>query len=349
MDKIDIRSLTYEELKSRIEDMGEPAFRAGQIFSWLQAKGVTDVHRWTDIPRALQDKIQERFTIGRLELLERLSSRDGTEKFLFQLGDGRWIETVHIPSARRGTVCVSTQVGCKFGCPFCASGFGGFVRNLAASEIVGQVLFLRHELERLVTHVVFMGMGEPLDNYDEVSRAVRILNSSRGAAIAARRITISTCGLIPGIERLASLGLQVELSVSLHAAADDLRSRLVPANRAYPLGRLVPALKEFSRATGRKVTLEYALISGVNDSLEAADRLAGLAARTKAKVNLIPLSEAGVKGFMASKPDAVEAFRQRLEAKGVPVTVRRSKGGDIRAACGQLAGRNRPGGPPPRP
>ena len=339
MDKIDIKSLTFEELKTQIEEMGQPAFRAGQVFRWLHGKGMTDFRRLTDIPQPLREELAGRFRAVRLDLEERQSSRDGTEKFLFKLGDGRFIETVHIPSAKRGTVCVSTQVGCKFGCAFCASGFGGFVRNLAASEIVSQVLFLRHDLGLHVSHVVFMGMGEPLDNFDATARAVRILNSPRGAAVAARRITISTCGLVAGIERLPSLGLQLELSVSLHAAEDGLRDRLVPANRANPLAKLATALKEFSRATGRKVTLEYALISGVNDSPEAADRLARLAGRLRAKVNLIPLSEAGVAGFKASPPAAVEAFRQRLEQKGAAVTIRRSKGGDIRAACGQLAGR----------
>ena len=341
MDKIDIKSLTRDELKTSLQDLGEPGFRAGQVFAWLHRKGETDFHLFSDIPKSLQQMLAERFTAVRLELEERLVSRDGTEKFLFKLSDGRFVESVHIPSARRGTVCVSTQVGCKFGCAFCASGFGGFVRNLAASEIVSQVLFLRHDLCLHVSHVVFMGMGEPLDNYDQVSRAIRILNAAQGAAIAARRMTVSTCGLIPGIERLKSLGLQVELSVSLHAAEDGLRSRLLPINRTYPLSKLIPALKDFSRATGRKVTLEYALMAGVNDSLQDADNLARLAREVKAKVNLIPFSETATPGFAASGPDRAEAFRLRLEQKSIPVTLRRSKGGDIRAACGQLAGRRR--------
>jgi 23S rRNA (adenine2503-C2)-methyltransferase len=340
MDKIDIKSLTPDELKAGFLDLGEPGYRADQVFAWLHRKGETDFFRFSDIPKALQEKLAGRFSAVRLELEERLVSRDGTEKFLFKLPDGRLIETVHIPSARRGTVCVSTQVGCKFGCAFCASGFGGFARNLAASEIVSQVLFLRHDLNLHVTHVVFMGMGEPLDNYEQVSRAIRLLNASRGAAIAARRMTVSTCGLVPGIERLKSLGLQVELSVSLHAAEDGLRSRLLPINRTYPLSKLIPALKDFSRATGRKVTLEYALMAGVNDSLQDADNLARAARELKAKVNLIPFSETSP-GFIASGPDRAEAFRLRLEQKSVPVTLRRSKGGDIRAACGQLAGRRR--------
>jgi 23S rRNA (adenine2503-C2)-methyltransferase len=341
MDRIDIQRLTLEELQASLREMGEPAFRAGQIFSWLQGRGVDDFRRFSDIPRALQDELADRFRVVRLELRERLTSRDKTEKFLFRLEDGRLIETVYIPSARRGTVCVSTQVGCKFGCAFCASGFGGFGRNLAASEIVGQVLFLRHRLGLHVSHVVFMGMGEPLDNFEEVSRAVRLLNAARGAAIAARRITISTCGYVPGIERLKSLGLQVELAVSLHAVEDELRSRLLPINRTYPLGALLSALQDYVRATGRQVTLEYALLAGVNDSAQAADRLAGLARRIKAKVNLIPFSEVGDRGFAASPPAVVEAFRHRLEDRGIRATVRRSQGADIRAACGQLAGRAR--------
>jgi 23S rRNA (adenine2503-C2)-methyltransferase len=339
--KIDIMSLTLEELRAAMEELGEPGYRAGQVFSWLQGKGETDFHKFSDIPRPLQDKLAERFFTVELETARRQASPDGAEKFLFKLADGRFIETVHIPAARRGTVCVSTQIGCKFACAFCASGFGGFSRNLSASEIVGQVLALRHGFGLLVSHVVFMGMGEPLDNFDQVSRAVRILNSPKGPGIAARRITISTCGLVPGIEKLKGLGLQVELSVSLHAADNEVRSRLVPINRTYPLERLTAALRDYTRATGRQVTFEYALIAGVNDSLEAADRLAGLARPLRAKVNLIPLSDVGVKGFQASAPAVVEAFRRRLEQKGLTVTVRRSKGGDIRAACGQLAGQAR--------
>jgi 23S rRNA (adenine2503-C2)-methyltransferase len=341
MDKVDIKGLTLEELKNHLAELGEPGFRAGQVFAWLHQKGETDFHRFSDIPKSLQEKLDGRFFSVKLKLEERLASRDGTQKFLFSLSDGSFIETVHIPSARRGTVCVSTQVGCKFGCAFCASGFRGFSRHLAASEIVSQVLVLRHELGLHVSHVVFMGMGEPLDNYDQVSRAVRLLNAGPGINIAARRMTISTSGLVPGIESLKSLGLQVELSLSLHAAGDDLRSRLLPVNRTYPLSRLIPALKDFSRTTGRKVTLEYALISGVNDSLPDADSLARLAKELKAKVNLIPFSDVGAAAFKPSPPERVEAFRARLEQKNVPVTLRRSKGGDIRAACGQLAGRRR--------
>jgi len=340
-DKRDIKGLTLEELRVELADMAEPRFRAGQIFHWLHQKGQTDFRRFSDIPKPLQNELAERFFITRLEPAQHLNSPDRTEKLLFKLADGRFIETVHIASARRGTVCVSTQVGCKFACAFCASGFGGFSRNLTAAEIVSQVLYLRHDLGRHITHVVFMGMGEPLDNFDEVSRAIRLLNAPQGAAIAARRMTVSTCGFVPGIERLKGLGLQVELSVSLHAGDDELRDRLVPINRTYPLSRLMAGLKDFIRATGRKVTLEYALISGVNDSPPEADRLAGLARQIRAKVNLIPLSDVGLKGLRASAPAVVEAFRLRLEAKGVPVTVRRSRGDDIRAACGQLAGRSR--------
>ncbi len=339
--KVDILSLTLEELKARIEELGEPGYRAGQVFAWLHGKGETDFRKFSDISRPLQEKLEEHFFTVKLEPVRRQASPDGAEKFLFKLADGRFIETVYIPAARRGTVCVSTQVGCKFACAFCASGFGGFSRNLAAAEIVGQVLALRHGFGLPVSHVVFMGMGEPLDNFDQVSRAVRILNTSKGAGIAARRITISTCGFVPGIERLKGLGLQVELSVSLHSAEDEVRGRLVPINRTYPLGRLMAALKDYIRATGRQVTFEYALIAGVNDSLEAADKLAGLVRGIQAKVNLIPLSDVGVKGFQASGPAAVEAFRRRLEQKGLTVTVRRSKGRDIRAACGQLAGQAR--------
>ena len=336
--KTDIKELTFEELKAVLKEMGEPDFRVGQVLSWLFQKDASGFEEMTDLGRTLRDKLAVRFSVSWPELAQHLRSRDGAEKFLLRLADGRFIETVLIPGPDRATVCLSTQVGCRFGCPFCASGRPGFVRDLSAAEVVNQVLFVRRGSGRPVTHVVFMGMGEPLDNFDNVGRAIRLLNDRRGVGLAARRITVSTCGVLPGLEKLRALGLQVELSVSLHAASDELRNRLVPLNRKYPLTKLIPALQDYNRATGRQVTFEYALMKGVNDSPQEAGRLATLARRARAKVNLIPLSPTSGSGYEPTPRPAAVAFLRRLEERGVRATLRRSKGGEIQAACGQLAG-----------
>jgi 23S rRNA (adenine2503-C2)-methyltransferase len=338
MVKTNIKELTFDELRVVLKDMGEPDYRAGQVLSWLYHKDASGFEEMTDLGRTLKDKLNIRFTASWPELAQHLRSRDGAEKFLLRLDDGRFIETVLIPGPARATVCLSTQVGCRFGCPFCASGRPGFIRNLSAAEIVDQVLFVRRASGRPVTHVVFMGMGEPLDNFDNVGRAIRLLNDQRGVGLAARRITVSTCGLLPGLQMLRTLGLQVELSVSLHAASDELRGRLVPLNKKYPLSALVPALQEYHRATGRQVTFEYALIKGLNDSPQEAGRLAALARRCRAKVNLIPLSPINGSIYEPTARLTAVAFLRRLEERGVRVTLRRSKGAEIQAACGQLAG-----------
>ncbi len=336
---MEIRDFTLEELKAELKGMGEPDFRAVQIFSWLYRHGAVMFDEFSNLPRALRDKLASRFEIGRLELAEEVSSRDGTAKFLFRLRDGNFIETVFIPSGKRRTICLSTQVGCKFGCVFCASGKRGFQRNLRPSEITGQVLSLENKLGREATNFVFMGMGEPLDNYAHLERALRILNDPQGFGVAARRITISTAGFLPGIEALKTLDLQVNLSLSLHAVTDRLRTELMPINRTFPLEKLVAAGEEYIRSGGRMLTLEYLLLRGLNDSLHDADGLAGIARRLRAKVNLIAYSP--VEGLKFEPPRDVEIglFRTWLEERRVQVTVRRSKGKDILAACGQLAGR----------
>ncbi|MGB9005508.1 MAG: 23S rRNA (adenine(2503)-C(2))-methyltransferase RlmN [Candidatus Aminicenantales bacterium] len=339
MDRTDIKELAFEDLKAVLEEMGEPAYRAGQVSAWLYKKDAARFEEMTNLGRTLREKLAGRFTVSWPELAQHLRSRDGAEKFLLRLDDGRFIETVLISGPGRATVCLSSQVGCRFACPFCGSGSSGFSRNLSAAEIVNQLLYVRRASGRPVSHAVFMGMGEPLDNFDSVGRAIGLLNAPQGVGLAARRITVSTCGLVPGIEKLMKLGLQVELSVSLHAASDDLRNRLVPVNRKYPLTKLIPALQDYNRATGRQVTLEYALMKGVNDTPEEADRLAALARRARAKVNLIPLSPTSGSGYESTPRPAAVAFLQRLEERRVRATLRRSKGGEIQAACGQLAGR----------
>ncbi|HVP91627.1 MAG TPA: 23S rRNA (adenine(2503)-C(2))-methyltransferase RlmN [Terriglobales bacterium] len=338
---IDIGDLTLEELRAELEAMGERPFRAAQVFEGLYREGLTDFAAFSTLSKALREKLAARFSIGRLELEARLESRDGTAKLVFRLRDGDCVEAVLIPAGRRATACLSTQAGCKFGCAFCASGMHGFRRNLAPSEITGQALYLTKTLGAEVTNYVFMGMGEPLDNFDSLARAIRIMNAPEGMGIAARRMTVSTAGLVPGIERLKGLDLQVNLSVSLHAVTDRLRSRLMPINRTYPLAELVAACEDYVRSGGRMITLEYILIRGTNDGPADADGLAGIARRLRAKVNLIAYSPVAGLTFETPSEGDVARFRRRLEERRVRVTVRLSKGQDILAACGQLAGRFR--------
>jgi 23S rRNA (adenine2503-C2)-methyltransferase len=335
---VDIKDLTFEELKSWLESCGEPKYRASQIFDWVYKKGATSFSDFTDLPKGLRQRLADHFSFRSLELGERLKSQDGTEKLLFKLADGQFIEAVLISSGERKTLCLSTQVGCKFACAFCASGMGGLTRNMLPSEISGQVLFLRDRLNLSLTNFVFMGMGEPLDNVDNVIKAIRIMNAPEGLGIAARRITVSTAGIIPGIEHLKTLGLQVKLSLSLHAVRDDLRSRLLPVNKKYPLAKLLSVCADYVERTGRLVTLEYILIGGINDSVAEARRLASIAKRLKAKVNLIPYSPIPGLDFVPSPQSRQGLFLRTLDGLKVKATLRRSKGEDIQAACGQLAG-----------
>jgi 23S rRNA (adenine2503-C2)-methyltransferase len=337
--KKDIKDLAFDELKAELAEMGEASYRAGQIFAWLYQKGAANFEAFTNLPKRFRDKLGAEYSISRLELYSVFRSQDLTQKFLFKLDDGNFIETVLIPAGARTTVCLSTQVGCKFSCPFCASGLKGFVRNLTTAEMVNQVLFLKHHEGEPVTNIVFMGMGEPLDNFENLAKAIRIMNSAEGLGIAARRMTVSTCGIVPGIRRFKSLGLQVNLSISLHAVTDEKRTGLVPVNKKYPLETLIEACQDYLKGGGRKITLEYVLIRGFNDSLADADGLARIGRRLKAKVNLIPYSPVLGLPYEVPAEDKIRLFVQRLEERNVSVTLRHSKGTDIQAACGQLAGR----------
>jgi 23S rRNA (adenine2503-C2)-methyltransferase len=336
--KKDIKDLALDALEGELESLGEAAFRARQIFAWLYRRGKATFGEFSDISRGLKDELEERYFIGRLEAVERLRAEDGVQKFLFRLPDGNRVETVLIPSGTRRTLCLSTQAGCRYRCAFCASGLDGFRRNLTPSEITGQVLFVKDVLGVEPTNLVLMGMGEPLDNFDNVAAAVRIMNAPEGMGIAARRITISTCGIVPGIERLAKLDLQVNLSLSLHAVTDRLRDRLMPVNRKYPLEDLVRACEAYLESGGRMMTLEYVLIRDVNDMRNDAEGLAAIARRLRAKVNLIAYSPVPGLEFAPPEDAAVKEFVRWLEERRVQVTERRSKGADIAAACGQLAG-----------
>jgi len=340
----DIKDLTFDELKAELAAQGVPAYRAEQIFAWLYQKGASTFEEFTDLPKTLRESLGAAYAITAPELSSVFRSQDQTQKFLFKLADGCFIETVLIPSGGRTTVCVSTQVGCKYSCVFCASGLKGFIRNLTPAEIVNQVLFLKHARQAAVTNIVFMGMGEPLDNYGNLVKAIRIMNSPQGMGLAARRMTVSTAGILPGIRRFKGLGLQVNLSISLHASSDEKRTRLMPVNKKYPLASLIEACLDYLESGGRKITLEYVLIDGVNDSLADAAGLARIARRLRAKVNLIPYSP--VPGIPLGVPaeQNLRAFMGRLVEHCVPATLRHSKGRDIQAACGQLACRTSPSG-----
>lgn len=337
--RADIRDLTLAELRTELEAMGEKPFRAVQIYDWLYKRKATRFEDFASLPKPLRLALAGRFGMAALEPVDRRSSPDGTTKLLFRLADGQHIETVLIPAGRRLTVCLSTQVGCKFACAFCASGRHGFKRNLAPYEILGQVLALEAAPGAGPTNYVFMGMGEPLDNWANVEKAIRIMNAPEGLAIAARRITVSTAGFVDAFERLARLDLQINLSISLHAVTDRLRDRLMPINRRFPLEQVVGAAEAYIRGGGRMITLEYIVIRGLNDSLDDADGLAAIARRLRAKVNLIAYSRVEGADLAAPSDADMARFKRWLEERKVNTVVRLSKGADIAAACGQLAGR----------
>lgn len=334
----DIKELTPQELKDILREWNEPGFRAQQVFSWIYKKGIRDFDQLTDLPLDLRKRLQENFYIFSLKLVKSLKAKDETEKFLFKLKDANFIEAVIIPAERRVTACISSQIGCKFSCRFCASGLLGFRRNLTSGEMVEEALNLKNNAhEKKITHLVFMGIGEPLDNYDNVLRAVRIINSHSGLNIGARRITISTCGIIPAMRRLSDEDLQIELSISLHAADEKTRSQIMPVNRIYPLSDLIPACREYIQKTNRQITFEYVLIKGLNSDLQMAVKLGNILKELGlCKVNLIPSNF--VKELGVEPPNKLDIllFRDYLLKAGLNVTSRRPRGEDIEAACGQL-------------
>ena len=341
MEKQDIKNFTIAELEERLAEVPAPPFRARQISEWLYRKGVFDFSRMKNLSKDLQERLDAVFFVSQPEIAEITKSADGTEKFLSRLSDHSFIETVLIPERERTTVCLSTQVGCRYKCAFCASGKNGFTRNLTLAEIINQLIFIRFERRRKITNVVFMGMGEPFDNYENLVRAINVINHSQGLGIGARKITVSTCGIIPGIARFQNLGQQVELSVSLHAAEEELRSKLMPVSKKYPLKKLVPALADYTRKTGRVITLEYLLVKDVNDSVDCAEKLVDITKHLKAKVNLLGYSSVAGNNYRAPEKKDVFLFANRLIRKGIFVTIRKSRGNDIAAACGQLAGKRK--------
>lgn len=336
-----IHGLTREQIEQICLSLNQPAFRARQIWDWLYARYASNWQEMLNIPEGLKHALENRLSLDsavpvRFEGNERARTE---RKILLRLRDGECIEAVLIPAKGRNTLCISSQVGCKFHCAFCASGQAGFRRHLQAGEMVGQVIAASMPGVKSAvkpSHVVFMGIGEPLDNYDQVMAAIRIINDSDGLAIGARRITISTCGIIPGIQHLAREGLQVELSVSLHAPDDVLRSSLMPMNRQYPLNDLLKACGAYAADTGRIITFEYTLIRDVNDSVEQARALAGLLRPVRCRVNLIPLSPVAEFEGRPSPAAMVDRFAGILNRASINTTVRASKGCRLNAACGQL-------------
>jgi len=334
----DLGSMDLAELEAALEARGHPRFHARQIFSWIYAKGVTDFEKMTDLSRPLRADLAEHFRISTPAIIARETSTDGTVKFLLGLEDNRRIESVFIPDTPSQTFCISTQVGCAMKCGFCLTGKMGLVRNLSAGEIAAQVRILAGELGLRDSkfNIVLMGMGEPLHNYDNTMKALRMLNDEHGLAVSPKRVTLSTVGVLPALDRLATEPLMPNLAISLHATTEDQRDALVPVNRKYGLEDILAAARKFPARRRNRITFEYVLLAGVNDTPEDARRLVRLLGNIRCKVNLIPLNEAAGIAFTRPSDERVNAFAKILASAGLTVSVRKSRGRDIRAACGQL-------------
>ena len=332
----DIKSMDLAQLTQTLAELGEPKFRAKQIYTWLH-RGARTFDEMTNLSKPLRQRLSETFDLTPPEVVRKQVSRaDGTVKYLWRLSDGNCVETVLMQYHHGNTVCISSEVGCAMGCAFCASTLGGLVRRLTPAEMLDQVLFTQLDSGLPVSNIVLMGIGEPLDNYDNVLQFLHLVNSPEGLNIGMRHISLSTCGLVPRIERLAQENLQLTLSVSLHAPNNKLRSSIMPVNKAYPVETLMAACRQYFETTGRRISFEYAMIRGVNDTPEIAEELAALLQGLAAHVNLIPLNDVAESPLKPSTRAAVEAFQQRLERHGITATVRRTLGSDIDASCGQL-------------
>lgn len=334
--KIAISSMTLEQLENFVKEQGQPKFRAGQLFQWLHGRQVDSFSEMTDQPKSFLSVLEQECTIERLAVQQCQISKDGTRKYLFSLPDGNCIETVWMQYSYGNTVCVSTQVGCRMGCRFCASTQGGKVRDLTAGEIAGEIYAVMKDTGQRVSHIVLMGIGEPLDNFENVLDFLSIISSPKGVNIGMRSISLSTCGLVPKIKELAQKKLQLTLSVSLHAPLNEMRSKMMPVNDAYPVEELIAACREYQNVTGRRISFEYSMVRGVNDSPQTAKKLAELIRGMGAHVNLIPINPVDGSPFTATDAAAVKRFQETLTKLGVNATVRRRLGTDISAACGQL-------------
>ena len=333
---MNLRSLTLAELADLLKTMGQPAFRAKQVYTWLH-RGIRSFDEMTDLPKTLRTALAENYPLYTPQAVRRQeSARDGTVKYLWRLSDGNCVETVLMRYHYGNTVCISTEVGCRMGCAFCASTLGGLVRRLEPAEMLDQVLFTQLDSGLPVSHIVLMGIGEPLDNFDNVMKFLENVNSPLGLNISMRHISLSTCGLVPKIDALAEKKLQLTLSVSLHAPNNSVRDTIMPVNRAYPMEELIAACRRYYQATSRRISFEYAMIDGVNDTPAAARELLEKMRGLPAHFNLIPLNRVEESPLKPSSRAAVAEFQRILERGGIPATVRRTLGGDIDASCGQL-------------
>lgn len=336
-EKTDIKSLTVEELELRLKEQGIQGFRARQIFQWIHEKLADSFEEMTNLSKDLRRQLEEEYELVALSAADvKVSAADGTRKYLFRLGDGHVIESVLMKYKHGNSVCISSQVGCRMGCRFCASTLGGLERNLKPSEMLSQVYRIQKDTGERVSHVVVMGTGEPLDNYDSLVRFIRLVTDERGLNLSQRNITVSTCGIVPGIKRLAEEGLSVTLALSLHAPSDQVRKTLMPVACKYALKDVLSACRLYFKRTGRRLTFEYSLVKGVNDNLEEARALADLIRDQQGHVNLIPVNPIKERDYVQSDSRSIAAFKECLERKGINVTVRREMGRDIGGACGQL-------------
>ena len=331
-----LKAMTQEELNNLFRQMGQPAFRAKQVFTWLH-RGVESYEEMTNLPKSLRDMLAQEYPICPPKVVRRQESqKDGTIKYLWQLSDGNCVETVLMRYHYGNTVCISSEVGCAMGCAFCASTIGGLVRRLEPYEMLDEVLFTQIDSGLPISRIVLMGIGEPLDNFDNVLRFLELVNSEEGMNISMRHISLSTCGLVPKIDELAQRKLQISLAISLHGPNNEIRSRVMPVNKAYPIEELLDACRRYFDATGRRIHFEYAMIDGVNDSVENAKELLRRLKGLPAHFNLIPLNHVEESPLKPSSRAAVAAFQKTLEDGGITATVRRTLGGDIDASCGQL-------------
>jgi len=331
-----LKSMTIPEIGEVLKELGQPAFRAKQVFSWLH-KGVRSFEEMTNLPKSLRDTLGSGYPICAPEVVRKQTSKkDGTIKYLWKLSDGNCVETVLMRYHYGNTVCISTEVGCRMGCAFCASTLGGLVRPLEPFEMIDQVLFTQVDSGLPVSHIVLMGIGEPLDNMENVLRFLELVNSPEGMNISMRHISLSTCGLVPKIDELGDKKLQISLAISLHGPNNEIRNRIMPVNKAYPIEQLIPACRRYYEKTSRRIHFEYAMIQGVNDTPEHAKQLLSLLKGLPSHVNMIPLNHVEESPYKPSTKSAVAAFQKILEDGGVTATVRRTLGSDIDASCGQL-------------
>ncbi|WP_304941846.1 23S rRNA (adenine(2503)-C(2))-methyltransferase RlmN [Vallitalea guaymasensis] len=335
-DKVDILSMSMDELIEFMEKIGEKKFRAKQIYEWLHEKRVSSFTEMTNISKALQDKLAVNCDIVTLREVKKLESKDGTRKYLFELNDHHVVESVFMSYKHGNSVCISSQVGCRMGCKFCASTIGGLKRNLTVSEMLGQVYEINRISGKRISNIVIMGTGEPLDNYDVLIKFIKIINSEEGMNISQRNITVSTCGIIEKINEIADENLKITLAISLHAPNNSIRKTMMPIANAYDYDLLIEACKDYVKKTKRRITFEYSLVKGVNDGIECAKELSKVLKGILCHVNLIPVNQVEERSYRHSSKDTILAFKNVLERHKIPTTIRRELGSDIDAACGQL-------------